>query len=1134
MKKLLLLLVLLQTARINTSAQILLSESFDGATFVPAGWQNIYVIGFGPTVRWDRVTAGANPTVLPHSGAAMARFDCRTANNGYVVNLVTPPLNFSSGSRHRVRFWMYRGDQAPLGTDFLSVFVNTFTYTSGGGAAELSKLVVSRIQDPSEPANGWYEYVCEIPANYNGATNYIIFNANGRNSNNIIYLDDVTVEATSCLRPVTPGYSNLTTNSVQFNWSPPVSGSPTGYDYEIRTAGSAGSGSNGLEFSGSVLTPATSMLATGLQEGYQYNLSVRSDCGTDSSVWSTPVKVVTPCVPRTIPYTENFDGVVTATGLPPCMSVHNVDGVDTWRMNTYYYNSTYTNSAPRAIFANASGGFYGQPGEDWFFTAPLTLEAGKCYQLSFAYRTYFPNESIEVKMGKGPLKDSMTTPIFSRNSFNSTTYLQQANAISVNTSGTYYIGFRCATNQGFSGGLFVDDIAVTEVCGVPSGLQLSNVSLSEVTFNWNAPACGTDTGYEWELRTSGAAGSGATGLAETGLTGAGVLTATSGALVNGTTYSLYVRTKCVAGISGLWTSAVTFKACGTAALPYFENFDGVVPPALPGCYTIENVNGGATWEIRGSIQPFSAPNCMSYTSWATSAIGDDWLYTPPFALTAGTTYRLSFYYGARSTSNIEKLEVKTGVATNASSMNGPLLFSNYSISNPVLTQAIVDFTPTVTSNQHIGFHALSVGPQFFLKLDDINLSVAPLCDSVRKVQFVNITPYAATAQWQAPMVNTVSSYEWELRSSGAPGSGGAGLVQSGTLAGNSLSVPLTGLLPAQTFSFYIRSACGVTNGDWVPAVLTAACLPVVPDYAENFDGVTAPALPACTRIENINKDITWQIRNVGASQAQSSPNVLFYFFNPFMPADDWFYSAPLNLSAGNTYRLSFYYRADNSTYTEALEVKLGSYAQPSAMNTVLYSNTNIRNQVFQLVNIEFTAPAAGTYYLGFRCFSIVNQGGLWLDGISVKSLGGCSGIPLVIPAGRSGSTYQWEINTGSGFTPLSDNANYNGTATSSLSVTGVPTSYYGYQYRCLVDGLPADPFTLKFAASWNGTTDVNWHNPVNWGGCGILPDQYTDVYIPSGKVRYPSVSNAATIRSLTASAGAAVTVQNNVVLEIIK
>ena len=60
-------------------AQVLLTESFDGLTFVPVGWNNILTSG---TNTWTRVTSGTFPTQATHSGAGEAKFNfgiCLTA-----------------------------------------------------------------------------------------------------------------------------------------------------------------------------------------------------------------------------------------------------------------------------------------------------------------------------------------------------------------------------------------------------------------------------------------------------------------------------------------------------------------------------------------------------------------------------------------------------------------------------------------------------------------------------------------------------------------------------------------------------------------------------------------------------------------------------------------------------------------------------------------------------------------------------------------------------------------------------------------------------------------------------------------------------------------------------------------------
>ena len=58
------------------------------------------------------------------------------------------------------------------------------------------------------------------------------------------------------------------------------------------------------------------------------------------------------------------------------------------------------------------------------------------------------------------------------------------------------------------------------------------------------------------------------------------------------------------------------------------------------------------------------------------------------------------------------------------------------------------------------------------------------------------------------------------------------------------------------------------------------------------------------------------------------------------------------------------------------------------------------------------------------------------------------------------ATYQWQENTGSGWSNLSDQGVYSGTATDSLILTGITASLNGYEYRCLVDACSMDTTNL--------------------------------------------------------------------------
>ncbi len=105
-----------------------------------------------------------------------------------------------------------------------------------------------------------------------------------------------------------------------------------------------------------------------------------------------------------------------------------------------------------------------------------------------------------------------------------------------------------------------------------------------------------------------------------------------------------------------------------------------------------------------------------------------------------------------------------------------------------------------------------------------------------------------------------------------------------------------------------------------------------------------------------------------------------------------------------------------------------------------------------------------------------------------------------ISSDLAGAAYQWQLNTGAGFSNISDNSNYSGSGSATLLLSNIPSAWYGYQYRCQVNGTSySTPFTLRFVNKWTGDVSTAWENPLNWS-CGVLPDGNTDVEINAGTV----------------------------------
>ncbi len=126
----------------------------------------------------------------------------------------------------------------------------------------------------------------------------------------------------------------------------------------------------------------------------------------------------------------------------------------------------------------------------------------------------------------------------------------------------------------------------------------------------------------------------------------------------------------------------------------------------------------------------------------------------------------------------------------------------------------------------------------------------------------------------------------------------------------------------------------------------------------------------------------------------------------------------------------------------------------------------------------------------------------------------------ILIAGLEGFGYQWQVNTGTGFNNISNNSNYSGIDDDTLQLNNIPSSWYGYQYRCVANAGNSNVYTLKFTDTWISTTDSTWENAANWS-CGTVPDSNTDVIINSGHIVLKS--NAA-VRSLTINPGASFTV----------
>jgi hypothetical protein len=214
-------------------------------------------------------------------------------------------------------------------------------------------------------------------------------------------------------------------------------------------------------------------------------------------------------------------------------------------------------------------------------------------------------------------------------------------------------------------------------------------------------------------------------------------------------------------------------------------------------------------------------------------------------------------------------------------------------------------------------------------------------------------------------------------------------------------------------------------------------------------------------------------------------------------------------------------------YRDASNIVLAAYNTGLNGNTAdwdLKTDTRIapvgsRTVRVRLLSHHFNANSVDSYFddLSFNALPA-----------SSRSLCGPSANTL-ITSNITGDSYQWQLNTGNGFTNITNNSNYNGANTGALDITGAPSNWYGYQYRCIVNGNNSSTTTIKFIATWTGAGNDNlWENIANWN-CTSLPDGYTDVIINNGTV---TVNSNASCRSLITNKTVSLSVKTGAKLSI--
>ncbi len=264
---------------------------------------------------------------------------------------------------------------------------------------------------------------------------------------------------------------------------------------------------------------------------------------------------------------------------------------------------------------------------------------------------------------------------------------------------------------------------------------------------------------------------------------------------------------------------LTYSTCGViSAFPWTENFDAmgsVGNSIIPSCWKIESASG-TPWNTgtAASISyndPASAANYLYCYYSPTST--DKYVITPAFTLTSGVSYDFSFKFAGDGysgwTGDVRYNTTQTG--TGATLLGSEFVSSGTTTTSSYNTVTRT-FVPGSTGTYYFIIRVNNNVTPYYLGFDDFRLELTPTCVAPGSLSSSSVTYTSATISWVAPGSGTPSAYQWEVRTSGAAGSGATGLAASGTTTHPTVTANVTGLSGATTYTYYVRTDCG--GGDY--------------------------------------------------------------------------------------------------------------------------------------------------------------------------------------------------------------------------------------------------------------------------------------------------------------------------------
>jgi hypothetical protein len=373
---------------------------------------------------------------------------------------------------------------------------------------------------------------------------------------------------------------------------------------------------------------------------------------------------------------------------------------------------------------------------------------------------------------------------------------------------------------------------------------------------------------------------------------------------------------------------------------------------------IDNNNDGSTWN-------WSASNYAFYRYNGSNA-ADDYLILP-IKLEASKNYNVTVEAACNGTSFPEKFEVVAGKSANVADLTTTII-SEQTVGSTSFTEYEGTFTPDEAGTYYVAIHATSDADQFYLKIKTLVIEAVAEGNAPAAVDALTVTPLSddlgATIAFNAPTksIDGADLAEGDITK--------IEILRDGNVI-HTIENPAPG--SAHT---YMDIASDLTIGTHKYQVISygasgiggkseeiSVFLSTVLNVPYTFNLTTNETFSTFSVIDNNADSKTW---------TWSASNGTYYGYSSTNAADDYLISAPFNLVAGKSYKITVNAKG-SASWPEKMEVKVGQEATAAGLNQTVIPETVVGTGNFDDYEGEFTVSANGIYYIAIHAISDADQ-----------------------------------------------------------------------------------------------------------------------------------------------------------------